>query len=62
MAFEDLGLARLIPNAFVYEASDAAMLKFLIKKAAAEYGIHYISQIFKGHMGSAVMFSRNSRI
>ncbi|MPQ25584.1 transketolase family protein [Bacillus paralicheniformis] len=47
MAFEDLGLARLIPNAFVYEASDAAMLQFLIKKAAAEYGIHYIRTIRK---------------
>ncbi|MEC1260639.1 transketolase C-terminal domain-containing protein [Bacillus swezeyi] len=47
MAFEDLGLVRLIPGAFVYEASDAAMLAFLLKKIAGEYGIHYIRSMRK---------------
>ncbi|GKU82149.1 transketolase family protein [Niallia sp. NCCP-28] len=47
MAFEDLGLVRLIPNAYIYEASDANQLGFLLRKAAKEYGIHYIRTIRK---------------
>ncbi|HWO77486.1 MAG TPA: transketolase C-terminal domain-containing protein [Bacillus sp. (in: firmicutes)] len=47
MAFEDIGLVRLIPNATVFEASDSAMLGYLLKKAANEYGIHYIRTIRK---------------
>ncbi|WML41452.1 transketolase family protein [Neobacillus sp. OS1-2] len=47
MAFEDLGLARLIPNATVYEVSDAAMLRFLLRKIEKEHGIHYIRTIRK---------------
>ena len=40
--FEDIGLMRLIPNATIYEASDAVMLAALLKMAADEYGVHYI--------------------
>ncbi|CAH0346488.1 transketolase C-terminal domain-containing protein [Bacillus sp. CECT 9360] len=47
MAFEDLGLVRLIPNATVYEVSDSTMLRYLLKKVAHEYGIHYIRTIRK---------------
>jgi transketolase len=47
MAFEDLGLVRLIPNAYVYEASDATMLGYLLRKVEKEYGIHYIRTIRK---------------
>lgn len=47
MAFEDLGLARLIPNANVYEASDANQLGYLLRKVEREYGIHYIRTIRK---------------
>ncbi|WP_088014262.1 transketolase family protein [Gottfriedia acidiceleris] len=47
MAFEDLGLARLIPNAYVYEASDANQFGYLLRKVEKEYGIHYIRTIRK---------------
>ncbi|CEG28530.1 transketolase family protein [Bacillus sp. B-jedd] len=47
MSFEDIGLARLIPEATVYEASDATMLKSLLRQSAREYGIHYIRTIRK---------------
>ncbi|PLR81289.1 transketolase [Bacillus canaveralius] len=47
MAFEDLGLVRLIPNATVYEVSDSTMLGYLLRKVAHEYGIHYIRTIRK---------------
>lgn len=47
MAFEDLGLVRLIPNATVYEASDSTMLKALLKQSYEEYGVHYIRTIRK---------------
>lgn len=47
MPFEDLGLMRLIPNAVVYEASDSTMLRYLLKKVADEYGVHYIRTIRK---------------
>ena len=47
MAFEDLGLVRLIPNAHVYEASDSTMLGYLLRKIEKEYGIHYIRTIRK---------------
>lgn len=47
MAFEDLGLVRLIPDAHVYEVSDAAMLGYLLRKVEKEYGIHYIRTIRK---------------
>ncbi len=42
MPFEDIGLMRLIPDATVYEASDAAMLEYLLKDVVNEYGVHYI--------------------
>lgn len=47
MAFEDLGLVRLIPNAYVYEASDSTMLSYLLRQIEKEYGIHYIRTIRK---------------
>jgi len=47
MAFEDLGLVRLIPNAHVFEVSDATMLGYLLRKIEKEYGIHYIRTIRK---------------
>ncbi|RRJ67624.1 transketolase family protein [Paenibacillus oralis] len=47
MAFEDLGLARLIPGAQVYEASDSTMLRYLLRKIEKEHGIHYIRTIRK---------------
>jgi transketolase len=47
MAFEDLGLMRLIPNATVYEVSDSTMFKALLKQIYGEYGIHYIRTIRK---------------
>jgi len=47
MAFEDLGLVRLIPDAHVYEVSDSTMLRYLLKKIEKEHGIHYIRTIRK---------------
>lgn len=47
MAFEDLGLVRLIPNCHVYEVSDSTMLRYLLLKIEKEYGIHYIRTIRK---------------
>ncbi|MFC4322511.1 transketolase family protein [Litchfieldia salsa] len=47
MAFEDLGLVRLIPGATVYEASDSTMLGYLLRKIEKESGIHYIRTIRK---------------
>ncbi|WML46703.1 transketolase C-terminal domain-containing protein [Neobacillus sp. PS3-34] len=47
MAFEDLGLVRLIPNAHVFEVSDSTMLSYLLRKVEKEYGIHYIRTIRK---------------
>lgn len=47
MAFEDLGLVRLIPNATVYEASDSTMLRKLLEQSYEEYGVHYIRTIRK---------------
>ncbi|ANB56206.1 hypothetical protein GFC29_883 [Anoxybacillus sp. B7M1] len=47
MAFEDLGLVRLIPHATVYEVSDSTMFRVLLKQIYQEYGIHYIRTIRK---------------
>lgn len=47
MAFEDLGLVRLLPQATVYEVSDSTMLQYLLRKIEKEYGIHYIRTIRK---------------
>ena len=47
MAFEDLGLVRLLPHATVYEVSDSTMLRYLLRKIEKEYGIHYIRTIRK---------------
>jgi transketolase len=47
MAFEDLGLVRLIPHAQVFEVSDATQLGYLLRKVEKEYGIHYIRTIRK---------------
>ncbi|MGG1572451.1 transketolase family protein [Fictibacillus sp. NRS-1165] len=50
MAFEDMGLVRLIPNAVVYEASDSTMLSYLLRKISSEYGVHYIRTMRKAAM------------
>jgi transketolase len=47
MTFEDLGLARLIPNAQVYEVSDSTMLEYLLTHLVNDYGIQYIRTIRK---------------
>ncbi|GGB55619.1 transketolase family protein [Fictibacillus barbaricus] len=47
MAFEDLGLVRLIPNSHVFEVSDGTMLGYMLRKVEKEYGIHYIRTIRK---------------
>lgn len=47
MAFEDLGLVRLIPQVTVFEVSDSTMFCFLLRKIEKEYGIHYIRTIRK---------------
>jgi transketolase len=47
MAFEDIGLVRLLPHAKVYEVSDSTMLRYLLRKIEKEYGIHYIRTIRK---------------
>ena len=47
MTFEDIGLMREVPNAYVYEASDAHQFKYLLKKAYKDGGIHYIRTIRK---------------
>ncbi|KGM44563.1 transketolase family protein [Neobacillus niacini] len=47
MAFEDLGLVRLLPQAKVYEVSDSTMLRYLLRKIEKEFGIHYIRTIRK---------------
>lgn len=47
MAFEDLGLVRLLPQATIYEVSDSTMLRYLLRKIEKEYGIHYIRTIRK---------------
>lgn len=47
MPFEDLSLMRIIPGVNVYEASDAAMLKSLLKQGYKEKGLTYIRTIRK---------------
>jgi transketolase len=42
MSFEDVGLMRCIPNIRILEASDAVMLKSLIKQMIAHYGTEYL--------------------
>ncbi|MGE8203905.1 transketolase family protein [Heyndrickxia sp. NPDC080065] len=47
MTFEDMGLMREVPNAKVYEASDATQLAYLLRKAYREGGVNYIRTIRK---------------
>lgn len=47
MTFEDLGLARLIPNVQVYEVSDSTMLEYLLTHLVNDHGIQYIRTIRK---------------
>lgn len=42
MTFEDSGLMRLVPNAYVYDVSDEFQLAYILKKAYKEKGVHYI--------------------
>lgn len=41
MAFEDIGLMRNIPDATIFEVSDAVMLEDLIRQTNNKYGIYY---------------------
>ncbi len=47
MAFEDLGLMRLVPNAVVVEASDPVMMKQLVPQIAAHPGVVYLRMVRK---------------
>ncbi|MBC1936625.1 transketolase family protein [Listeria grandensis] len=47
MTFEDIALMREIPNAYVYEASDAIQFGWLLEQAYAKGGLHYIRTIRK---------------
>jgi transketolase len=47
MTFEDIGLMREVPNAKVYEASDATQFAYLLRKAYHEGGVNYIRTIRK---------------
>ncbi|MBN2604967.1 MAG: transketolase family protein [Bacilli bacterium] len=47
MPFEDLGLARLIPNSTVLEMSDHIMFKDILKQVSSLPGLHYIRMVRK---------------
>ncbi|MBA3925708.1 transketolase family protein [Listeria rustica] len=47
MTFEDIGLMREVPNARVYEASDAIQFAWLLENAYKQGGLHYIRTIRK---------------
>ena len=42
MAFEDVGILRVMPNITVLEPSDAVMMKDLIHQISNTYGVHYL--------------------
>ena len=48
MPFEDMGIMRGIPTMTVLEPTDVTMLKWIIKKIAGEYGMHYMRLVRKG--------------
>lgn len=47
MAFEDIGLMRLVPNAVVVEASDPVMMKQLVPQIAEHPGVVYLRMVRK---------------
>ncbi|MBB2480693.1 transketolase family protein [Bacillus sp. APMAM] len=47
MTFEDMGLMREVPNAKVYEVSDAVQFAYILRKAYREGGVNYIRTIRK---------------
>ncbi len=42
MTFEDVGLMRTIPNAYIYDVCDPVQLKYILEKAYSNKGVHYI--------------------
>lgn len=47
MTFEDSGIMRTIPGVCIYDVSDPVQLAYLMKKAYATPGVHYIRTIRK---------------
>lgn len=47
MTFEDTGIMRTIPGVYIYDVSDPVQLAYLMKKAYATPGVHYIRTIRK---------------
>lgn len=47
MTFEDSGLMRVVPQARVYDVSDAVQLRYLLQHAYREKGVHYIRMVRK---------------
>jgi transketolase len=42
MAFEDVGILRVMPNVTILEPSDAVMMKKLVRQMANTYGVQYM--------------------
>ena len=42
MAFEDVGIMRVMPNVTVLEATDATMMKSVVRQMAENYGVFYL--------------------
>ncbi|MEA4966397.1 MAG: transketolase C-terminal domain-containing protein [Oscillospiraceae bacterium] len=42
MAFEDVGILRVMPNVTILEPSDAVMMKSLVRQMAQTYGVQYL--------------------
>ena len=42
MTFEDTGLMRTIPDAYIYDVCDPVQLKYILEKAYKVKGVHYI--------------------
>ena len=51
MPFEDMGIMRLMPTVTVIEPTDTVMLKNLIPKVAAKYGVFYMRLVRKNVPG-----------
>lgn len=47
MAFEDVGILRVIPTVTILEPSDAVMMKCLVKQMAETYGVFYMRTLRK---------------
>lgn len=42
MTFEDTGLMRTVPDAYIYDVCDPVQLKYILEKAYKTKGVHYI--------------------